>query len=115
MATEMERVTIDELRGLAKRRKLPAVIVLYTDGENIGYTSYGHDRKACDATHKLAEKLFALAQCEDLFWALRDVLVSPNCEHDWNVHFEGNPNNGTAYQQCAKCGLKRPVPEGKAN
>jgi len=74
MASDMKLITVDEIRRIAKEHNLPAVIVLCTDGDRVGYTSYGRDRKACNATRDLAEKILRLIEPDDVMWRLRNVL-----------------------------------------
>jgi len=57
----MKAIPISEVRKLAKQHDAASVIVIFTDGENIGYTSYGYDRAMCSRTREIADRLVAQA------------------------------------------------------
>ena len=52
---KMSQPTLNEAKELAKKHKKEWIIILHSDGETLGYASYGQDKQTCIFAKQLAD------------------------------------------------------------
>lgn len=56
----MKTPTIDDARALGAFYGLEGVVIIFHNGEEVGYTSWGHTRSECSWMRRFADKAFAV-------------------------------------------------------